>query len=39
MNATAESKTEFDEQLRSLLDRCAPADAGALQRLYELASP
>jgi RNA polymerase sigma-70 factor (ECF subfamily) len=38
-DATAESKTQFDEHLRSLLDRCASADAGALQRLYELASP
>src|SRR3954468_13513950 len=28
-----------DEQLQSLLDRCAAADAPALERLYELASP
>ena len=28
-----------DEQLQSLLDRCAAADTGALERLYELASP
>jgi RNA polymerase sigma-70 factor, ECF subfamily len=30
---------DFDEQLQSLLDRCAAADSSALQRLYELASP
>src|SRR5262249_50610759 len=30
---------DLDEQLQSLLDRCAAADASALQRLYELASP
>src|SRR5512142_787562 len=29
----------LDEQLQSLLDRCAAADATALERLYELASP
>src|SRR3954465_1136612 len=28
-----------DEQFQSLLDRCAAADATALERLYELASP
>jgi RNA polymerase sigma-70 factor, ECF subfamily len=28
-----------DEQLHALLDRCAAADATALERLYELASP
>ena len=35
----AESAAEFDEQLGSLLARCAAADSGALQRLYELVSP
>jgi RNA polymerase sigma-70 factor, ECF subfamily len=30
---------ELDQQLESLLDRCAAADSAALQRLYELASP
>ncbi len=30
---------EFDQQLQSLLQRCASADAEALQNLYELASP
>lgn len=39
MSPTAESKTEFDAQLQRLLERCASADAGALQRLYELAAP
>jgi RNA polymerase sigma-70 factor, ECF subfamily len=29
----------LDEQLQGLLDRCAAADAAALERLYELASP
>src|ERR1700712_405406 len=29
----------LDEQLQGLLDRCAAADADALERLYELASP
>ena len=37
--AAAESPTEFDEQLLRLLERCAAADSGALQRLYELVSP
>jgi RNA polymerase sigma-70 factor (ECF subfamily) len=39
MNPTAESKTEFDEQLQNLLYRCAAADSGALERLYALVSP
>src|SRR5581483_5112759 len=34
-----EETADLDEQLRSLLDRCAAADSSALQRLYELASP
>jgi RNA polymerase sigma-70 factor (ECF subfamily) len=37
--SSAESPTEFDEQLLRLLSRCAAADASALQRLYELVSP
>ena len=39
MNPAAESPTEFDELLQSLLGRCAAADSKALQRLYELVSP
>lgn len=39
MNPVAESSTEFDELLQSLLGRCAAADSNALQRLYELVSP
>ena len=39
MNPVAESPTEFDELLQSLLGRCAAADSIALQRLYELVSP
>jgi RNA polymerase sigma-70 factor, ECF subfamily len=39
VNPIAESQTEFDEHLQSLLDRCAAADSNALQRLYELVSP
>jgi RNA polymerase sigma-70 factor, ECF subfamily len=38
MSAPAQS-ADLDEQLQSLLDRCAEADAHALERLYELASP
>ena len=30
---------DLDVLLQGLLDRCAAADSGALQRLYELASP
>jgi RNA polymerase sigma-70 factor (ECF subfamily) len=37
--SSAESPTEFDEQLLRLLVRCAAADSSALQRLYELVSP
>src|SRR5579862_8211580 len=29
----------FEQQLQDLLGRCAAADRGALQRLYELVSP
>jgi RNA polymerase sigma-70 factor, ECF subfamily len=39
MNPVAESPTEFDELLQSLLGRCAAADSAALQRLYALVSP
>jgi RNA polymerase sigma-70 factor, ECF subfamily len=39
MSVTAQSQAEFDEQLQGLLNRCAAADADALQRLYQLASP
>src|ERR1700689_294278 len=39
MNPATESPTEFDEQLQSLLGRCAAADAAALQRLRALVSP
>jgi RNA polymerase sigma-70 factor (ECF subfamily) len=39
MPPVAESPSEFDEQLQNLLDRCAAADADALQRLYALVSP
>jgi RNA polymerase sigma-70 factor (ECF subfamily) len=39
MNTAMERPTEFDEQLQSLLGRCATADADALQRLYALVSP
>jgi RNA polymerase sigma-70 factor, ECF subfamily len=34
-----DTETQLDEQLQSLLGRCAAADASALERLYELASP
>ena len=37
--SAAESQAEFDEELLRLLSRCAAADSGALQRLYELVSP
>jgi RNA polymerase sigma-70 factor, ECF subfamily len=39
VNPVAESPTEFDELLQSLLGRCAAADSIALKRLYELVSP
>jgi len=39
MIPTEQSTSEFDEQLRHLLDRCAAAESGALQRLYDLVSP
>jgi RNA polymerase sigma-70 factor (ECF subfamily) len=38
MSPPAES-ADLDQQLQSLLDRCAAADPSALERLYELASP
>jgi RNA polymerase sigma-70 factor (ECF subfamily) len=38
MSSAAQS-ADFDQQLQLLLDRCAAADASALERLYELASP
>ena len=34
-----DTETQLDEQLQSLLNRCAAADSSALERLYELASP
>jgi RNA polymerase sigma-70 factor, ECF subfamily len=34
-----DTETQLDEQLQGLLSRCAAADASALERLYELASP
>jgi RNA polymerase sigma-70 factor (ECF subfamily) len=33
------SDSAFEQQLQELLGRCAAADQGALQRLYELVSP
>jgi RNA polymerase sigma-70 factor (ECF subfamily) len=39
MSSSVPSSDSFDGQLESLLDRCAGADAAALQRLYELTSP
>jgi len=33
------AQTDVDEQLQRLIERCAAADANALQGLYELASP
>lgn len=38
MSSTADS-ADLEEQLQSLLGRCAAADSTALERLYELASP
>src|SRR6266851_6089995 len=38
MSAAAQS-ADIDEQLLSLLSRCAAADSSALERLYELVSP
>jgi len=34
-----DTENGLDQQLQSLLDRCAAADSSALERLYELASP
>ena len=39
MTSGARSTTDLDEELQQLLERCAVADAAALERLYELASP
>jgi RNA polymerase sigma-70 factor, ECF subfamily len=39
MNQTAESPLSSNEELQSLLGRCADADAAALRRLYELVAP
>ena len=39
MSPTADLSASFEEQLQVLLDRCASADAAALQNLYELVSP
>jgi RNA polymerase sigma-70 factor (ECF subfamily) len=39
MKTVEKNPTEFDEQLRRLLSRCAAADSQALQRLYTLVSP
>jgi len=39
MSPAARPTADLDEQLQSLLGRCAAADSGALQHLYELASP
>jgi RNA polymerase sigma-70 factor (ECF subfamily) len=39
VDPVAESPTEFDELLQSLLGRCAAADSNALRRLYELVAP
>ena len=33
------AQAELDEQLQSLLSRCASLDSAALERLYEVASP
>src|SRR5436305_11048008 len=37
--SSAATSADLDEQLRSLLDRCAASDSIALERLYGLASP
>jgi RNA polymerase sigma-70 factor, ECF subfamily len=39
MNAATAADRELDDQLTTLLSRCAGRDAAALQRLYELVSP
>jgi len=39
MASTVRSQSELDEQLTTLLGRCASADGQALQRLYQLTSP
>lgn len=39
MTSGARSTTDLDGELQELLQRCAAADAAALKRLYELASP
>jgi RNA polymerase sigma-70 factor (ECF subfamily) len=39
MGSGGDANSEFEEQLRTLLVRCAAADSAALQRLYQLTSP
>lgn len=39
MSAMAQNSAELDQQLLTLLDRCAAKDAAALHKLYELTSP
>src|SRR6185437_17038444 len=39
MPQSVPSTADLDERLSGLLDRCAAGDSGALQALYELASP
>lgn len=39
MSPATASDNELDQQLQSLLSRCAAADGAALQRLYDLVSP
>jgi|SRR5579864_372729 len=39
MSAMAQNSAELDQQLLTLLDRCAAKDAAALRKLYELTSP
>jgi RNA polymerase sigma-70 factor (ECF subfamily) len=39
MSPATPADSELDQQLQSLLSRCAAADGTALQRLYELVAP
>ena len=39
MEHTTEADNELDEQLATLLSRCAASDGGALEQLYRLVSP